>query len=112
MYTLRLWSVRHARGLRRLYEFFSRLAWIEQLFVASTHDNVLFFTNTGRVFWKKVYQIPEASRMARGKAIVNLLPLAGSETGRVRRPTTCEDGQATACESGGSGRDEAVVSEP
>jgi len=54
--------------------------WIEQLFVASTHDNVLFFTNTGRVFWKKVYQIPEASRTARGKAIVNLLQLASSET--------------------------------
>jgi len=54
--------------------------WIEQLFVASTHDNVLFFTNTGRVFWKMVYQIPEAGRTARGKAIVNVLPMAPSET--------------------------------
>ncbi len=53
--------------------------WVEQLFVASTHDQVLFFTNQGRVFSLKVHQIPEASRVARGKALVNLLPLQADE---------------------------------
>ncbi len=53
--------------------------WVEQLFVANTHDNVLFFTNTGRVLMIKVYQIPEAGRMARGKSIVNLLQLNPDE---------------------------------
>jgi DNA gyrase subunit A len=54
--------------------------WIEHLFIASTHDTVLFFTSAGRVFLKKVYQIPEAGRTARGKAIVNLLQLGADET--------------------------------
>ena len=53
--------------------------WVEQLFVASTHDQVLFFTNQGRVFSLKVHQIPEASRIARGKALVNLLSLQAEE---------------------------------
>jgi DNA gyrase subunit A len=53
--------------------------WVEQLFVASTHDQVLFFTNLGRVFSLKVHQIPEAGRAARGKALVNLLPLQADE---------------------------------
>ncbi len=53
--------------------------WIDRLMVASTHDKVLFFTNKGRVFSLKVYQIPEASRAARGKAIVNILQLEKDE---------------------------------
>jgi DNA gyrase subunit A len=53
--------------------------WIEQLFVASTHDIVLFFTSLGRVFSLKVHQIPEAGRTARGKSIVNLLHLMEGE---------------------------------
>ncbi len=53
--------------------------FIEQLFVASTHDDLLCFTNTGRVFKKKVYQIPEMSRTSRGRAIVNLLELREGE---------------------------------
>jgi len=47
--------------------------FVEDLFVASSHDYLLFFTNLGRVYWKKVHEIPEAGRMSRGKAIVNLL---------------------------------------
>ncbi len=47
--------------------------FVEHLFVASTHSYILFFTDKGQVHWLKVYQIPEASRQARGKAIVNLL---------------------------------------
>lgn len=51
--------------------------FVEHLFIANTHDTVMFFTNTGQVHWLKVYQIPEASRQAQGKAIVNLLDLKG-----------------------------------
>lgn len=53
--------------------------FVENLFIASTHDNVLFFTNLGRLYWLKVYQIPETGRAARGKAIVNLLQLSEGE---------------------------------
>jgi DNA gyrase subunit A len=54
--------------------------FVETLFVASTHDYVLIFTNRGRVFWLKVYEIPEAGRAARGKAIVNLVKLSPGES--------------------------------
>jgi DNA gyrase subunit A len=47
--------------------------FVEHLFIASTHHNFLFFTNLGKVYWCKVYDIPQASRMSLGKAIVNLL---------------------------------------
>jgi DNA gyrase subunit A len=53
--------------------------FVELLFVASTHDSLLFFTNLGLIHWLKVYQLPEASPLARGKAIVNLLQLQESE---------------------------------
>ena len=52
---------------------------VKDIFVASTHSYILFFTNKGRVHWLKVYNIPEASRQARGKAIVNLLELQINE---------------------------------
>jgi len=53
--------------------------FVEHLFVASSHDYFLFFTNKGRVYWKKVHGIPEAGRMSKGKAIVNLLDLKKGE---------------------------------
>ena len=53
--------------------------FIEQIFVASTHAYVLIFTSKGRVFWLKVHELPQAGRAARGKAIVNLVPLAEGE---------------------------------
>ena len=53
--------------------------FVVQLFVASAHQTVLFFTSAGRVYWLKVHEIPQASRAARGKAIVNLLSLKGEE---------------------------------
>jgi len=49
--------------------------YVENVFVANTHDYLLCFTNTGRVYWLKIYDIPESTRTARGKAIVNLLNL-------------------------------------
>lgn len=54
--------------------------FVEQLYEASTHDYLLFFTDSGRVYWLKVYQIPEAGRIAKGKAIVNLLQVSAGET--------------------------------
>ena len=53
--------------------------FVEHLFVSSTHDYILFFTTTGRVFKLKAYELPEASRTAKGTAIVNLLQLAQDE---------------------------------
>ena len=53
--------------------------YVRSLFIASTHDMILFFTNQGRVHNRKGYQIPEASRTARGTAIVNVLPLNPGE---------------------------------
>ena len=53
--------------------------FIEQVFVASTHDDLLVFTNTGRVFKMKVYEIPEGSRTGRGRSIVNLIELKKDE---------------------------------
>jgi DNA gyrase subunit A len=53
--------------------------YVEQLFIGSTHDYMLFFTNRGRLYWLKIYQIPEAGRTAKGKAIVNMLALADGE---------------------------------
>jgi DNA gyrase subunit A len=54
--------------------------FVETLFVASTHDYVLICTNRGKVYWLKVYEIPEAGRAARGKAIVNLVKLSPGES--------------------------------
>jgi DNA gyrase subunit A len=53
--------------------------FLRELFIANTHDHILMFTNTGRVYCKRVYEIPQGSRTARGKAIVNLLDLRKGE---------------------------------
>jgi len=53
--------------------------FIERLFIANTHDTLLCFTSRGRVHWLKVYQLPQASHVSRGKPIVNLLPLEKEE---------------------------------
>ena len=62
------------KGVKNIEEDF-----VSNLYVASTLDTFLFFTNHGKVFWRKVYQMPLAGRTARGKAIVNLLNLADDE---------------------------------
>lgn len=54
--------------------------FVEHLFVASTHHTFMFFTNKGKVYWCKVYDIPQAGRMSLGKAIVNLLQLESGES--------------------------------
>lgn len=53
--------------------------FIENLFVASTHDYILFFTDQGRVYWQKVYDIPQMGKAAKGRAIINLLELKEGE---------------------------------
>ncbi len=53
--------------------------YVEHVFMANTHDYILFFTENGRVHWQKVYEIPEGGRATRGKAIVNLLQIESSE---------------------------------
>lgn len=53
--------------------------FVDQLFVASTHDTILCFSSRGRVYWMKVYDLPQAGRNARGKPIINLLPLEQGE---------------------------------
>jgi DNA gyrase subunit A len=53
--------------------------YIEHLFVCSTHDYLLFFTNRGKVYRSKVYELPEAQRTAKGRALVNILPLREGE---------------------------------
>src|SRR6201987_5675035 len=56
--------------------------YIEHLFVASTHDYILFFTNVGKVYRLKVHELPLGSRQSKGRAIVNLLPFRQDETVR------------------------------
>lgn len=53
--------------------------WIEQLFIANTHDYILCFSNRGRMYWLKVWEVPQGSRNARGKPIVNMFPLHDGE---------------------------------
>lgn len=53
--------------------------FVERMFVANTHDTILCFSDRGKVYWLKVYELPQAGRNARGKPIVNLLPLEGEE---------------------------------
>ena len=53
--------------------------FVERLFVANTHDTVLFFSSRGKVYWVRVYELPRAARTARGKPIVNMLPLEEDE---------------------------------
>ena len=53
--------------------------FIEQMFVANSHDNILCFSSRGQVYWLKVYEVPQGSRISRGKPIVNLFPLMPGE---------------------------------
>ena len=64
---------------------------VESLFVAHTHDTVLCFSSAGKVYWKRVFQFPEASRTARGTPIVNLLPLDKENDERIRFMLSVDD---------------------
>ncbi|MDE2298968.1 MAG: DNA gyrase subunit A, partial [Burkholderiales bacterium] len=62
--------------------------WIDQLFIANTHDYILCFTNRGRVYWLKVWEVPQGSRNSRGRPIVNMFPLQPGEKVNVVLPLT------------------------
>ena len=62
--------------------------WIDELFVANTHDWMLCFSNRGRLYWLKVWEVPEGSRNARGRPIVNMFPLHEGEKINVVLPLT------------------------
>ena len=64
--------------------------WIDQLFIANTHDWILCFSDNGRVYWLKVWEVPQGSRNSRGKPIVNMFPLQRDEKITVVLPLTGE----------------------
>ena len=64
--------------------------WIDQLFIANTHDWILSFSNRGRMYWLKVWEVPAGSRGSRGRPIVNMFPLAEGEKINVVLPLTGE----------------------
>ena len=65
--------------------------WIDQLFIANTHDYILCFSNRGRMYWLKVWEVPQGSRNSRGKPIVNMFPLQDGEKITVILPLSGEN---------------------
>lgn len=76
---LTLYQAQHRGGKGKTATLVKEEDFIERLVIASTHDTVLCFSNVGKVYWLKVYQLPEGSRNSRGRPIVNLLPLGEGE---------------------------------
>ena len=66
--------------------------WIENLFVANTHDTILSFSDRGRVYWTRVYEVPQGSRTSRGTPIIRMLPLEEGEKITVMLPISSADG--------------------
>jgi len=64
--------------------------WVDQLFIANTHDYILCFSNRGRLYWLKVWEVPQGSRGSRGRPIVNMFPLQDGEKITVVLPLTGE----------------------
>lgn len=83
-----LYRTQHRGGKGKIGMSTRNEDFVENMFVASTHDYLLVFTSHGKVYWKKVYEIPVASRTARGKAAVNLFPLEVGETIRAYLPVS------------------------
>lgn len=65
--------------------------WVDQLFIANTHDTILCFSDRGRVYWLKVWEVPQGSRASRGRPIVNMFPLADNEKITVVLPVKAFD---------------------
>ena len=66
--------------------------WIDNLFIANTHDTILSFSDAGRVYWTRVYEVPQGSRTSRGTPIVRMLPLEENEKITVMLPVALQDG--------------------
>ncbi len=73
------YQAQHRGGRGRMAAATKEEDVLSQMFVANSHDTLLCFSSAGKVYWKKVYEVPVGSRQARGKPIVNLLPLDGQE---------------------------------
>ena len=76
---LSLYQSQHRGGKGKIGMTTKEGDFVENLFIASTHSYILFFTNYGKVHWLKVHEVPQGARAARGKAIVNVLNLAPEE---------------------------------
>lgn len=76
---LTVYQAQHRGGRGKSSSTMKEEDFVEYLIAARTHDTVLCFTNHGKVYWLKVYQLPQANRAARGRPIVNILPLAEGE---------------------------------
>lgn len=76
---LAIYQAQHRGGRGKSATTMKEEDFVEYLIAARTHDTVLCFTNHGKVYWLKVYQLPQANRAARGRPIINLLPLAEGE---------------------------------
>lgn len=76
---LAIYQAQHRGGRGKSATSMKEEDFVEYLIAAKTHDTVLCFTNHGKVYWLKVYQLPSANRTARGRPIVNILPLAEGE---------------------------------
>lgn len=76
---LTLYQAQHRGGKGKTATSVKEEDFVERLVVANTHDTILCFSNYGKVYWLKVYQLPEGGRNSRGRPIINLLPLAEGE---------------------------------
>ncbi len=76
---LALYQAQHRGGKGKTATAVKEEDFVERLVIASTHDTILCFSNYGKVYWLKVYQLPEGTRSSRGRPIINLLPLAEGE---------------------------------
>jgi DNA gyrase subunit A len=77
--SLDLYQAQHRGGRGKTATSVKAEDFVEHLLIANTHDNILCFSNNGKVYWLKVYQIPQATRQSRGRPIINLLPLEKGE---------------------------------
>ncbi len=77
--SIALYQAQHRGGKGKSATNVKEEDFIERVLIAKTHDTILCFSNHGKVYWLKVHQIPQASRISRGKPIVNLLPLSEGE---------------------------------
>ena len=77
--SLSVYQAQHRGGKGKVATSVKEEDFIEKLIIANTHDTILCFSNLGKVYWLKVYQIPQATRQAKGKPIINLLQLKTDE---------------------------------
>lgn len=77
--SLDLYQAQHRGGRGKAATSVKEEDFVEHLLIANTHDNILCFSNNGKVYWLKTYQIPQATRQSRGRPIINLLPLEKDE---------------------------------